>query len=361
MRGKKISIGLTAVLTTLTLTLLLGGTRAVAQQERVLHRFEKDGYNPAASLIFDAAGNLYGTTYRGGLYGVFGTVFELMPTAGGGWTEKVLHVFGSSEDGQNPLASLIFDGAGNLYGTTQAGGAYSNGTVFELSPTAGGGWREKVLHSFNYKGGKDGYYPTAGLILDAAGNLYGTTSMGGIGLCTDFNTGAVTGCGMVFELSPAGHGVWTERVLYSFEFTLQGTGAIPSGLIFDAAGNLYGTTEYSDFPSVGTVFELLRGAGGLWTEKVLHSFTENGEDGLTPAAGLVFDAVGNLYGTTVGGGTGTCTCGTVFELAPKPGGGWAEKVLHSFNDNGKDGFEPRRPDPRCRRQSLRHNILGRRL
>jgi len=159
--------------------------------ETVLYSFQPngtDGNYPLASLIFDAAGNLYGTTQRGGAYG-FGTVFELTPTAGGGWTEKVLHHFGYSTDGSAPFSGLIFDGVGNLYGTTFYGGTYGSGTAFELTPTAGGDWTEQVLHSFGNSA--DGSKPNAGLIIDAASSLYGTTVFGG-----------TYSAGTVFELTP---------------------------------------------------------------------------------------------------------------------------------------------------------------
>ena len=204
-----------------------------------------DGADPAAGLIFDAAGNLYGTTYGGGTYD-WGTVFELTPAAGGGWTEKVLYSFLGGADGFFPAADLIFDAAGNLYGTTGYGGAYDNGTVFELTPTGGGDWTEKLLHSFSYNlNGMDGTYPQAGLIFDAAGNLYGTTVGGG-------NYGG----GTVFELTPTAGGNWTETVLHNFN--RNGTdGADPyAGLIFDGAGNLYGTTSFGDVYGDGTVFQL---------------------------------------------------------------------------------------------------------
>src|SRR5271167_2273777 len=297
--------------------------------EQVLHSFNGgDGYWPFAGLIFDAAGNLYGTTYVGGAYGE-GTVFELTPAAGGGWTERVLYSFCSQRsctDGETPGAGLIFDAAGNLYGTTSGGGTGTYfGTVFELTPTAGGGWMEQVLHSFN---GGDGYWPFAGLIFDAAGNLYGTTYVGG-----------AYGEGTVFELTPAAGGGWTERVLYSFCSQRSCTdGETPgAGLIFDAAGNLYGTTSGGGTGTYfGTVFELTPTAGGGWMEQVLHSF--NGGDGYWPFAGLIFDAAGNLYGTTyVGGAYGE---GTVFELTPAAGGGWTEQVLYNFKHNGTDGYNP---------------------
>jgi uncharacterized repeat protein (TIGR03803 family) len=325
MRGKRLSIGLRAALAIFTATLFVTSTWAAAQ-ERVLHSFNlngADGYYPSAGLIFDAAGNLYGTTRVG--TDSYGTVFELTPAAGGGWTETVLHNFGYGTDGATPYAGLIFDAAGNLYGTTQYGGTYGVGTVFELTPAAGGGWTETVLHNFG--NGADGSTPFAGLIFDAAGNLYGTTYQGGTYLY-----------GTVFELTPAGGGSWTEKVLHNFG---NGTdGAAPyAGLIFDAAGNLYGTTyQGGTYSSSGTVFELTPAAGGGWTETVLHNFNYNGTDGNYPYAGLIFDAAGNLYGTTYQGGT--YFYGTVFELTPTAGGGWTEKVLYSFNNNGADGYYP---------------------
>jgi len=314
-----------------------------------------DGDSPYASLIFDDAGNLYGTTAGGGNYTAYcptsgcGTVFKLSP-AEGGWTETVLYSFGANGqyDGAWPEAGLIFDSAGNLYGTTvlggtgsACGGPYACGTVFELTPTAGGGWTEQVLHSFG--NGTDGQYAYSGLIFDASGNLYGTTSTGG----TDGN-------GTVFELTPTAGGGWTGTVLYSFCSQIgcaDGSGPT-AGLIFDAAGNLYGTTIYggtyiscyNDYNGCGTVFELTPTAGGDWTEQVLHNFG-NGTDGYWLYGGLILDAAGNLYGTTADGGNGSyCQfqqqfCGTVFELTPTAGGGWTEQVLHNFG-NGTDGDAP---------------------
>jgi uncharacterized repeat protein (TIGR03803 family) len=300
---------------------------AAAWMEKVLHNFNNngtDGYYPRASLISDAAGNLYGTTIYGSTYG-WGTVFELTPTTGGGWTEQVLHSFGNGTDGGEPRASLIFDAAGNLYGTTYGGGIYCHsiggcGTVFELTLTAGGNWTEAVLYNFG-SFTDDGYEPSASLIFDAAGNLYGTTQFGGI-----------HGWGTVFELTPTGGGGWSEQVLLNF-----GTGgAFPqAGLIFDAAGNLYGTTSEGG-TNIGTVFELTPNVGGGWTETVLHNFG-SGTDGSYPYAGLIFDAAGNLYGTTQYGGTyNSCSggCGTVFELTPTAGGKWTEQVLLNFNGTG---------------------------
>jgi uncharacterized repeat protein (TIGR03803 family) len=157
--------------------------------ERILHNFggAGDGGTPKASLIFDAAGNLYGTTYAGGAFGI-GTAFELSPQSGGGWTESILHSFGNGEDGSALFAGVTFDVSGNLYGTAWTGGAFGGGTVYELTPEAGGDWTEKTLHSFG--NGKDGSGPHGELILDAEGNLYGTAG------------GGVYGLGTVFEITP---------------------------------------------------------------------------------------------------------------------------------------------------------------
>jgi uncharacterized repeat protein (TIGR03803 family) len=311
----------------LAVTVLLTGTR-VAAREKLLYSFYpngRGGLNPEPGLISDAAGNFYGTTTSGGADGV-GTVFELTPKAGGGWTEKVLHTFKSNgRDGNYPLAGVIFDASGNLYGTTPRGGIHNAGTVFQLTPGTAGGWVETVLYSFH-----NGPGPVAGLIVDAAGNLYGTTQHGGAYLL-----------GAVFELTPRVGGGWTKKVLHSFNSS-RGDGILPSaGVIFDTLGNLYGTTSDGGVYGTGTVFELTPTAGGGWTERVLHNFTNDGKDGQYPFASLIFDAAGNLYSTTNYGGSGACSnvgCGTVFELMPKAGGGWTEKVLHSFNS--KDGQWP---------------------
>jgi uncharacterized repeat protein (TIGR03803 family) len=222
--------------------------------EKVLHSFNlngTDGYDPIAGLIFDAAGNLYGTTLEGGAHDS-GTVFELTIKSGGDWTEKILYNFNGSNEGLEPLAGLIFDAAGNLYGTTNAGGAYGFGTVFELTPKAGGGWTEKVLHSFN-DSGKDGFYPWTGLIFDAARNLYGTTAFGGSGSCND---NGIAGCGTVFELTPKAGGSWTEKILHSFDNNGKDGNYPAATLIFGSAGSVYGTTEGGGAYGFGTVFKI---------------------------------------------------------------------------------------------------------
>jgi uncharacterized repeat protein (TIGR03803 family) len=324
-----------------------------ANGEKVLHSFNgKDGYGSDASLIFDAAGNLYGTTAEGGAdatgcngYGC-GTVFKLTRGTNGVWAEKVLHSFDKTEDGHNPQAALTLDAAGNLYGTTVEGGAdatgcngYGCGTVFMLTPGTNGAWTEKVLHSFADNNGTDGCYAFASLIFDAAGNLYGTTMACG-----------AYGGGTVFQLSPGAGGTWTETILYTFcsaSACADGEGPF-AGLIFDAAGNLYGTTSsggaYSYGGEGGTVFKLTALANGTWTEAVLHSFADDGKDGHNPTASVAFDTSGNLYGTTQMGGPNcaiqSAGCGTVFQLAPGVGGTWTETLLHSFADSGRDGRNP---------------------
>ncbi len=325
MRGKQVFRIIIGILAIMALTLILGSSAGAADY-KTLHKFKQTGVRgsyPFGGLTFDAAGNLYGTTEHGGAYG-YGTVFELTPNGDGSWTKHVLYSFRHS-DGHYPTSGLIFDAAGNLYGTTNRGGSGSGGqggdrcgTVFKLTPNGDGSWTESVLHSFN---GSDGRYPYGGLTFDAAGNLYGTTPLGGA-----FERG--TG----FELTPNGDGSWTESVLHSFNGS---DGAYPyAGLTFDAAGNLYGSTADGGSGAWGTVFELTPNGDGAWIESVLHSF--NGSDGAYPCAGLTFDAAGNLYGTTEDGGSGAW--GTVFELTPNGDGSWVESVLHSFS--GGDGDYP---------------------
>jgi uncharacterized repeat protein (TIGR03803 family) len=266
-------------------------------------------------------------------------------------TYKVIWSFGgAASDGAYPMSNLIFDKAGNLYGTTQFGGSATAlvcvsdggcGTVFQLSPNRDGTWTETILHSFctNFQNNEclDGSFPTSGLTLDAAGNLYGTTSLGG-------TCGTSSGCGTAFEIFPpqAPGGSWTEAVLYSFcSDEVNGTcldGSQPtSNLTFDASGNLYGTTTTGGNGAWlgGTVFKLSPNSGG-WTETVLYNFCANGtykhcSDGTSPQAGVTFDNAGNLYGTTQYGGTlRGGGLGTVYKLS---GGlsGWIESVLVAFS------------------------------
>jgi uncharacterized repeat protein (TIGR03803 family) len=211
----------------------------------IIHNFggKNDGGVPEGGLIMDAAGNLYGTTQEGGTTG-WGVVFELSPSSGGSWTENLLYSFLGGSDGADPLGGVIFDSAGNLYGTTEEGGSAKLGTVFKLTPSASG-WTKSVLH--NFTGGSDGAgtWPTMpGLAIDAAGNLYGTTPVGGDLTCN---------CGIVFELSPGSGGQWTETVLHNFtSFPGDGTGGLP--LIVDASGVLYGTSSIGGSANDGAIF-----------------------------------------------------------------------------------------------------------
>ena len=218
----------------------------------------KDGGMPYAGLVFDQMGNLYGTT-SGGVGG--GVVYRLAPKTDGTWIESVLHTFCAyCRDGDGSFAGLIFDKEGNLYGTTFYGGATSSGVVFKLTPNADGTWKEKVLHSFS--GTTDGAGPRAGLILDPAGSLYGTTSY----------SADSSNAGTAFSLTPNTAGGWKEKVLH--QFTGDNDGGHPFGdLTFDAAGNLYGTCSSGGDLSVGVVFKLTKNPKGIWHETVVHNFT----------------------------------------------------------------------------------------
>jgi uncharacterized repeat protein (TIGR03803 family) len=246
----------------------------------------------------------------GGTHGA-GTVFELTPQTDRSWSERILHNFNDNgTDGAQPRAGLIFDADGNLYGTTSTGGADGEGTVFELSPKAGGGWAERILHSFSHKS-TDGRNPVGGLILDAAGNLYGTTVEGGSSeSCVN---SYVTSCGTVFELTPHAGGGWSEKVLHNFVLSATDGVNPQAGLIYDNAGNLYGTTYSGGAYNYGTAFELSPQAGGGWTQTLLHSFG-SGTDASTPTAGLIFGSNGSLYGTGFYGGA--YSDGAVFEITP---------------------------------------------
>jgi len=364
---------------------ILATSSAQAQTFIVLHKFTggSDGAAPRSGLVADSAGNLYGTTAGGGIWhgqpaagvvfkldqngvetvlatfsgggaaGPFGTlardssghlygttsesdingggiVFEVFAPGG----RTALHIFGKGqmEDGEHPYAGVILDGKGTLYGTTTAGGASSLGVVFKLHIKSR---KETILHSFTGKGG-DGVIPSAPVIRDAAGNLYGTTEAGGTygGPCGSPPLG---GCGVVFKINISGE----ETVLHRFA---GGTdGANPgAGLLRDGSGNLYGTTyyggsggcQYGSFTGCGTVFKLDK----TRKETILYNFT-GGADGAVPTASLIRDVVGNFYGTTVlGGGTGCLSqlgCGTVFKLDTTG----KETVLYRFT-GGSDGANP---------------------
>jgi len=312
-------------------------TEAAAVNEQVLYSFGglNGLYNPGP-LIFDRAGNLYGTASSQGS----GTVFELSPSALGGWSQATLHSF-SGSDGANPTGPLLFDNVGNLYGMTENGGtgdcSFSGcGVIYELSPGSSG-WTETVLYSFT--GGSDGRYPYGGLVADSSGNLYGTTSYGG-NLSDCFGSG----CGTVFRLARTSKG-WQFNVLHSFS---GGTdGAAPVAGLSIHSGAIYGTAEFggnlacNDFavPGCGTVFKVSPGKSGGAQFQIVYSFA-GGTDGSYPCAGLTFDSTGNAYGTTLSGGP--ANNGTVFRLEPDAGGQWKETVLHSFAATN-DGWDPAAP------------------
>jgi uncharacterized repeat protein (TIGR03803 family) len=332
MRNPRHVGAMSAIFSICALILCAAPIPAFAQQEEVLHGFsstDKAGFFPMAPLISDSAGNLYGTAEFGGIYsnGINngGVVFELSPVAGGHWTLKVLHNFGNGTDGSIPQGSLIFDASGNLYGLTIQGGAYNSGTAFELSPQSAGPWRETILHSFNFDG-TDGYGPVGGLTFDAAGNLYGNTSGGGA-----HNNGAV------FMLSPDS-GTWDETLLHSFGSGEDGSTPQIGGLIIDGSGNLFGTTSYGGSYNDGTVFEISPAAGGTWTEEVIFSFNGHSMEGFFPSSGLIFDSADNLYGTAGWGGGDQA--GVVYELSPGRGGVWSYKALYHFKSNATDGRNP---------------------
>jgi uncharacterized repeat protein (TIGR03803 family) len=287
--------------------------------ETVLHSFKGrkgDGTEPLAPLMMDAKGNLFGTASAKGAHNG-GTVFKISPSG----TETILYNFctlSDCTDGNQPLAGLIHDKAGNLYGTTAIGGTYNLGTVFKLTPSG----VQTVLYSF---GGIDGSVPWAALVMDGQGNLYGTTYSGGdLSLCNG------QGCGTVFKLAANG----TESVLYSF-CSQQGAtctdGTNPrSGLLLDKKGNLYGTADLGGTTGNGMVFRI----SPQGVETVVHSFAGYPDDGGRPLAGLVMDSAGTLYGTTYQGGTDND--GAVFKIRNTG----AVALLHSFSDDGTDGFWP---------------------
>jgi uncharacterized repeat protein (TIGR03803 family) len=361
-------------------TLFLSALSAwAAPKYKVLHAFTggDDGGGLWGSLVLDQQGVVYGTTVAGGPKGGGGTVFKLTRRANGTWAQTVLYNFCSQSnctDGGGSTAGLMFDSAGNLYGTTRSGGAHVYGTVFELTPESGGwaetvlysfplpgggccpyggvvmdesgnlygatysafrlspgsgGWRAAVLHNFTGRHG-DGGGPFAAPILDSAGNLYGTTEHGG----TSKNCGA--GCGTVYQLRPLSGGKWKETILHSFGSSADGAFPGVGALTMDSSGIFYGTTDVGGPAGYGTVFKLTPQANGRWKETILHSFTQ-GANGDHVSTGVVFDRAGNLYGTTIGGGS-QCGCGVVYKLAPQPGGKWKYTVLHRFT--GYDGAQP---------------------
>jgi len=370
-------------------TLAFAASAWAAGTETVLYNFCSstscvDGNVPYGSLIADSSGNhLFGTTYYGGSNNL-GEVYELTKS-GSTWTETVIHSFlgQSNSDGANPFGGLVFDTAGNIYGTTYVGGPSNQGTVFELSKS-GSTWKETVLHSFADVSGSDGYYPYGALTFDAGGNLYGTTLYGGkygVGTVfqlkpsngkftyhlihtftsttssayypyggvvvdskngflygTTYNGGVIWNSGAVYQLQEiSGH--WIFSIIYNFLGDSLGQ-YTESGLAMDATGNLYGTNYQGGDFNLGCVFKLTP-SGKKWTQKVIYSFKGYAKkDGAYPYyAGVTIDSAGNLYGTTYQGGSSSANnlnYGTVYKLTA---GTYKESVLWSFGTTG-DGYYP---------------------
>ncbi len=305
-----------------------------------------DGATPDGSMIFDAKGNLYGTTQNGGTYGQggcsnlglgCGTAFELSPNSGG-WTESVLYSFQGSAGAGDPNGGLIFDSAGNLYGTNYASGnccrlvfGWGAGAVFQLSPGTGQ-WSEDVLHDFcSQTLCGDGNASMAGLIWGEDGTLYGTTAYGG---SSSFPCEGL-GCGTVFQLVQSG-GKWKEKLLHTFTGR---DGAQPGEIVPDGKGNLYGTTMADGAFRFGTVFKLTP-SGGRWHFQVVYNFRTGSFSG-SFATRPAFDKSGNLYGTIWTQGSGNCQgggCGLVYKLTPEAHGRWKYSVVHNFS--GSDGGFP---------------------
>jgi uncharacterized repeat protein (TIGR03803 family) len=315
---------------TLAVTFALGGGAWAQVKYKTLHRFEAvaNGRMPNGGLVLDAAGNLYGTTSMGGTgCPDCGTVFKLTPNSNGDWTESVLYSFQDLNYANfDPIAGLVFDGAGNLYGGTYRGGGrdYCCGTVYELTPNSDGSWTDTVLDAF-VEGDPQGSLVSGPVIFDTQGALYGTVLSGA----------SRARVGGVFKLYRSSGGRWRYSKLYAFTGGDGGDASYPGGgLVFDAAGNLYGMASGFWFP--GIVFKLTRGSEGEWTETTLHEFT-GGDDGAYAVGPLIFDAAGNLYGGTSGGGS--YGYGNIFKLTPNSDGSWTESVVHQFTGE-KDGGVP---------------------
>jgi uncharacterized repeat protein (TIGR03803 family) len=291
-----------------------------SQTEKILHTFTgADGSSPWGGVIADRAGNIYGTTIAGGALGCCGTVFELSPSADGTFTEKLIYDFsvGGYTTGLLPYGGVVFDSNGNLYGSTLTGGTNFAGLVFQLSPASDGNWTEKVL--YNFTGGTDGgSLFGCGLTVDAAGNVYGNSDEGG-----------AYGYGAIFEIVPGPNGIYTEKVIHSFKGGNDGTNPYSNPVIIDAAGRIYGATAGGGAHDFGIVYQLTPESNGTWAEKIIYNFT--GENGLAgPFGGLVMDSAGKLYSAFNFG---------VFELMPQKDGTWKEETLYRFTGS-PDGAYP---------------------
>jgi uncharacterized repeat protein (TIGR03803 family) len=299
---------------------------STAWQHTVLYSFTggADGGEPYKGVTLDRQGNLYGTTVTGGTgngcEGGCGVVYKLSKS-GNSWKQRVIYAFNGGDDGSGPGSGVTFDAFGNLYGMTPTGGAYGLGVIYQLKANSTN-WTFSVIHPFT--GGDDGSGGSAGrMVFDKSGNLYGVTT-----------TGGASGNGVVFELTPAQGGKWNLQTLYSFKGTPD-AGFPYGGVLFDASGNLYGTTYYGGANGLGAVYELVF-QHGTWSEEVLYSFA-GGSDGSSSISNLVMDKAGNLFGTTSEGGA-NCSCGVIFKVAPDGHGGWTESVVYRFQGAPDGGF-----------------------
>jgi len=282
---------------------------------KVIYQFTggADGGYPEGSLVFDAAGDLYGVTAWG-----YGTIFKLSPQPDGTWTQTTIHAFSGVPDGSTPYSGLTMDAAGNLYGTTRVGGASGVGCVYQLTPQPDGTWKESVIHSFY---GPDGEYPWAEVSVASNGTVYGTTIWGG-----------AYQHGTVFSLTPNG-GSWKESVLFSFKGG-KNHGEPAGNVVLDSFGNLIGTASDNGESYPGCVYKLTPNPDGTWTGTTIHTFAKAG-DGSFPEGNLIRDRLGDLYGTTYVGGAGY---GTIFRLQSLPGGAWTYALVYDFDY--KDGASP---------------------
>jgi hypothetical protein len=374
---------------TVVIAVTLTGAAQGQNHFKTLYVFKggSDGATPTDPLVQDSSGNLYGTTFNGGdkqsskqCVNRCGTVFELSPTGSGSWHKKRLYAFAGSKKGGNPQGPMAMDAAGNLYGTAQPttefklspttagpwtlskiwgeidyggtswgpdgltqdangnlfGVAYSSGgdtIIYELSPS-GENWKYTVVYSFGYDNGRSPYNAT--LLVDSSGNLFGTIAEAGGNGHFRFCSDGYSGCGMIFEFSPGPGGSWS---LSDFVPPRSKWGFKPAGsLVKDSDGNLFGSTLLGGTDGAGVVFKLSQGSGGGWKESILHNFKVT--KGSSPT-GLITDGNGGFYGTALYGGDSNCTngCGVLFHITQTAQGAWQETVLHQFS-GGDDGSLP---------------------
>jgi len=290
--------------------------------ESLLYIFRDNNGGPAAALILDPAGNLFGTTY--GVQWAWGSVFQLEPNLDGSWTESTIWLPKTIDDGYGSNSKLTMDDGGSLYWQTEwGGGGVEAGSILRLTPNSDGSWTYSKLHTFGIGTSGDGRLPIHnGMVFDKAGNLYGATAYGGS-----------TDSGTVFKVVAQQDGTWKEKPIYRFTGGKDGVNPV-SELVFGPDGSLYGTTYRGTLTGYGMVYKMTLQPNGSWRKSTIHNFT--GKDGINPDGGVVFDAAGSLYGTTYYGGDMSCNaplgCGTVYKLTPTSNSAWKINVLHKFHD-----------------------------